>query len=74
MLEKFENFFPRQTAVKARGVTLPKNAQNVQLLILEVNWDALRLHYEKLHVLTSWGGEMGGTANCLKCLKLFEKS
>jgi hypothetical protein len=49
VLEKFKNFFPRQTAVKARGVTLPKNAQN--------------------DVLTSWGGEMGGTANCLKCLK-----
>jgi hypothetical protein len=42
----------------------------VQPFILEVNWGALRLHYERLHVLTSWGGEMGG---CSKLLKLFEK-
>ena len=70
----FTIFSSPVTAVKLELSHLQKNAQNVQPFILEVNWGALRLHYERLHVLTSWGGEMGGTANCLKCLKLFEKS
>jgi hypothetical protein len=42
------------TAVKARGVALTKNAQNVQPIKLEVNWDALRLPYDRLHVWPSW--------------------